>query len=73
MRTMSISIQEALYEKLKHSVPSKKISFFVSKAISHELERKEEELSLAYQESEKNSQRQELLNEWDQIDEFNKR
>ena len=45
----------------------------MSKAISHELERKEEELSLAYQESEKNSQRQELLNEWDQIDEFNKR
>jgi hypothetical protein len=73
MRTMSISLQEALYERLKHSVPSKKISQFVSKAISHELARKEEELVLAYQESEQNNQRQEILNEWDLIDDLDEK
>ena len=41
MKTMSISLQEGLYERLKHSVPSKKISKFVSHAISAELERKD--------------------------------
>jgi hypothetical protein len=73
MRTMSISLQESLYERLKHSVPSKKISKFVSNAISNELTRQEEELALAYEEAEQNSQRQELLNEWDLIDDFNEK
>jgi len=69
MKTMSISLQENLYERLKHSVPSKKISNFVSYAISAELERKDQELTLAYEEVEKNDARQELLHEWDLIDE----
>ena len=69
MKTMSISLQENLYEQLKHSVPSKKISQFVCHAISAELERKDQELTLAYEEVEKNDERQELLNEWDLIDE----
>jgi hypothetical protein len=73
MRTMSISLQENLYERLKHSVPSKKISKFVSNAIFNELTRQEEELALAYEEAEQNSQRQELLNEWDLIDDFNEK
>ena len=60
MKTMSISLQENLYERLKHSVPSKKISKFVSVAISNELARTEEELSLAYNEAEQNVNRQEL-------------
>lgn len=30
MRTISITIQEALYDKLKYSVPARKISKFVS-------------------------------------------
>jgi len=68
MKTMSISLQENLYERLKHSVPSKKISKFVSHAISEELERKDHELALAYEEVEKNDERQELLHEWDLID-----
>jgi hypothetical protein len=73
MRTMSISLQESLYERLKHSVPSKKISNFVSNAISNELFRKEEELALAYEEAEQSSGRQELLNEWDLIDDFSEK
>jgi len=70
MRTMSISLQESLYERLKHSIPSKKISKFVSKAISHELERMEKELALAYKEAEQNPKRNELIKEWEKVDEF---
>lgn len=73
MRTLSISLQESLYDRLKHSIPSKKISQFVSNAISHELARKEEELTRAYQEAEKANDRQELLNEWDLANDFYKK
>lgn len=73
MRTMSISLQESLYERLKHSIPSKKVSKFVSSAISHELERMEKELSLAYEEAEHSKERNELLNEWDAIDDFHEK
>ena len=69
MRTMSISLQESLYERLKHAIPSKGISKFASKAISHELERMEKELALAYKEAEQNKNRSELIKEWEQIDE----
>ncbi len=48
MKVISISINEPLYEKLKHTIPSKKISQFVNIAICHELEKKEQELILAY-------------------------
>lgn len=70
MRTMSISVQESLYERLKHSIPSKKISKFVSNAISHELERMERELALAYKEAENTPERKQLIEEWDKIDDF---
>ena len=70
MRTMSISMSEALYDKLKHSIPSKKISKFVSFAISKELEKKEQDLFLAYENVEKDDERQKLLKEWDAIDDF---
>lgn len=73
MRTMSISLSEALYEKLKHSVPSKKISRFVSSAISKELEKQDQELTLAYEKVEQDNERQNLLSEWDDIDDFNKK
>ena len=66
-RTMSISLQESLYERMRQSIPSKKISKFVSEAILHELELKEKELILAYKEAEQNKTRQKFLQEWDEI------
>lgn len=70
MRTMSISVEDELYERLKHSVPSKKISQFVSKAILQELTEIEKELSLAYEEAEASKERNILLTEWDATDEL---
>ena len=70
MKIISISINEPLYEKLRHIIPSKKISQFVNLAISHELEKKEQELTLAYRSAEQDKGRQELLSEWDEINDI---
>ncbi|BFD45370.1 MULTISPECIES: hypothetical protein [unclassified Candidatus Tisiphia] len=73
MRTMSISLNETLYDKLKYMIPSKKISNFVSNAIAKELEKKELELTLAYKDAEQDNERQNLLKEWDAIDDISKK
>jgi hypothetical protein len=65
---MSISITDELYEKVKHIVPAKKISKFVTLAISKELDAKEEALRNAYIAAEHETQRQEELQEWDDLD-----
>lgn len=72
MRTMSISLKDSLYERLKLSIPSKKISKFVCQAIEHELEARESALSSAYLEAEKDMERQELIREWEEIDDVKK-
>lgn len=58
---------KTLYDKLKHFVPSKKISKFVSIAITKELEKEEKELIEAYKLAEQDQERQKLLTEWDAI------
>ncbi|MDR0774782.1 MAG: hypothetical protein LBE72_05745 [Rickettsia sp.] len=70
---MSISLNETLYDKLKYMIPSKKISNFVSNAIAKELEKKELELTLAYKDAEQDNERQNLLKEWDAIDNISKK
>ena len=70
MQIISISIQENLYERLKHAVPSKKISHFVSNVIAHELENMEQELAIAYQEAQQDKPRNQLLAEWDAIEDL---
>lgn len=54
-------------------IPSKKISNFVSNAIAKELEKKELELTLAYKDAEQDNERQNLLKEWDAIDDISKK
>jgi len=73
MRTMSISLSEALYDRLKHLVPAKKVSKFVCLAIATELEKQEHNLAMAYKKVEQDYERQNLLSDWDIIDDFNKK
>jgi hypothetical protein len=65
---MSISVSDELYEKVKHIVPAKKISYFVAVAINKEIAVKEQELRLAYSNAEQDQERQIELKEWDDID-----
>ena len=67
MRTMSNSIDEKLYERLKHIVPSKKVSRFVSIAIDKELTKCQQDLKAEYLAAEQDSTRNKELIEWDQL------
>ena len=42
MRTMSISLTEELYEKIKRMIPSKQVSKFIASAATRELKAKED-------------------------------
>lgn len=67
MRTMSISIKDELYEKLKYMIPTKQISKFVTTAVSKELSVQEETLKVAYLAAANDKEREEELMEWDKI------
>jgi len=68
MRTLSISVREELYDTLKHTVPSKQISKFVSKAIEKELQSAERSLERDYLLAERDIHRNRELEEWDALD-----
>ena len=67
MRTMSISLTEELYERIKHMIPSKQVSKFISSAVTKELHAKEEYLKACYIEAANDAERNAELDEWDQI------
>ncbi len=69
-KNISISLKEDLIERLKHFVPAKKISKFISMAINNELIKAEQELASAYEQAEADELRQDLLSEWDEADDF---
>ena len=67
MRTMSISIEDELYEKLKYMIPTKQISKFVTKAVGRELSVQEDILKAAYLAAANDKEREEELREWDKL------
>ena len=67
MRTLSITINDSLYDNLKHAVPARKISKFVSEAVEEKLNRKREALYQAYLEARNDPQREKELKVWDEI------
>ncbi len=67
MRTLSVTVSDALYDNLKHAVSSRKISKFVSEAVEEKLNRKTEALRQAYVEASHDSQRVSELKIWDAI------
>jgi predicted DNA-binding protein len=68
MKTLSISLEDQLYEKLKQNTPPKKISKFIATIIKQELDKQENELANFYIQAEQNNERNIELNEWDNID-----
>ncbi len=67
MRTMSISLTEELYEKIKRMIPSKQVSKFIASAAIKELKAKEEYLKACYLEADQDEVLNAELDEWDQI------
>ena len=70
MKTMSISLSEELYGRIKCMIPAKKISQFVVLAITMELEKKEESLKQSYIAAENDEEHQAELAEWDAFDDW---
>ena len=69
MRTLSITVNDILYEDLKHSVAPRQISKFVSEAIEARLKQQHEELVQAYIDAGKDAEREAELEDWDNITE----
>lgn len=67
MRTLSITIEDKLYNSLKQNIPSRQISKFVSEALSDKLEQEHDKLYKAYLEASRDTERENSLSEWDAL------
>lgn len=68
MRTLSITIDEKLYDRLKQAVPTRGISAFVGEAVTAHLSQKEDTLYQAYQEACNDHARTIEMKEWDALE-----
>lgn len=68
MRTLSVTITDDLYNNLKHTVPSRQISKFISEILAEKLANKREILYQAYLSASQDADREADLNDWDIID-----
>ena len=66
--TVTFSIPEELNDHLHSVVEKRGLSKFVSAAIEQALKEEEETLKKAYLEAEKESSRQEVVDDWAQLD-----
>jgi predicted transcriptional regulator YdeE len=67
MKNMSITLEDDLYNHLKHSVPARRISKFVSEAIMDKLNQKQQSLYQAYLEASQDEERESDLQDWDNL------
>lgn len=69
MKTLSITVNDYLYDDLKHTVAPRQISKFVSEAIEARLKKQRDELIQAYKEASQDAAREAELGDWDNINE----
>lgn len=67
MRTLSVVLADDLYDRIKHSVPSRMISKFVSEAVEVKLKEQTNQLYKSYIAAAKDRDREEILKDWDTI------
>lgn len=68
MRTLSITLSDSLYNNLKQTISSRKISKFVSEAVEEKLNQRREALYHAYCEASNDSKREQELKMWDEVE-----
>lgn len=69
MRTLSITVNDSLYDDLKHTITSGQISKFVGEAIKARLEKQREVFMQAYKEAGEDAVREAELEAWDKTSE----
>ena len=67
VRTLSITLADDIYDRIKHTVPSRKISKFVSEAVEVKLNEKTEDLYKSYLAAVQDRDRGNVLKDWDTI------
>lgn len=67
MKTLSITLSDHLYDRLKHNIPPRRISKFVSEALEMKLDEKQHELYKAYLEAAMDHDREAEAKEWDVV------
>lgn len=67
MRTLSVTLANDLYDRLKHTVPSRRVSKFVSDAVEVKLNEQTDDLDKAYLAACQDHEREDVLKEWDTI------
>ena len=67
MHTISVILNDNLYQKLKAIVPNRKISKFVAEAVNEKLSQKSAALHKAYMEAYKDKDRNKECKLWDDI------
>lgn len=67
MRTLSVTVSDDLYDRIKHNVPSRMISKFVSDAVDVKLKERKNDLYKAYLAASQDRDREEVLQDWDAI------
>jgi len=65
--TLSIIVNNGLYQRLQKEIGKGKISDFVSKAVEKQLDEKEKQLERAYREISQDKERWKLTTEWEKV------
>ena len=65
--TLSVIVNNGLYQRLQKEIGKGKISDFVSKAVEKQLDEKEKQLEQAYREISQDKERWKLTAEWEKV------
>lgn len=67
MKTLSVTLADDLYNRIKHTVPPRRVSKFVSEAVELKLKEQNDGLYKAYLAASQDRDREAILNDWDTI------
>lgn len=67
MKTLSITLADDVYDRIKHIVPPRKISKFISEAVEVKLNEQTDALYNAYLSASQESDREDVIKDWDEI------
>ena len=67
MKTLSVTLADDLYDRIKHTVPPRRVSKFVSEAVEVKLKGQTDDLYKAYLAASQDGDREALSKDWDTI------
>lgn len=68
MKTLSVTLADDLYDRIRHAVPPRRVSKFISEAVEVKLKEQTDDLYKAYLAASQEEEREDILTDWDTID-----